>query len=119
MARHQYNSNHSSVGFRDSLEWEELPSFADSLTQRLRPLGMSQDPPERPATPVARATVSPLANRPLSRRAQEAEEFNTAWNVTMPAELDELPPPQPFSETLQGLAMREVNEPEVFRHFFG
>ena len=116
MARHNHTAD-SSIGFRDSLEWEELPSFADSLTQRLRPLGMAHATTTEP--PAARTAPRPSSNRPLSRIAQEAEEFNTAWNVTMPADLVEMPAPQPFRETLQGLAMREVNEPEVFRHFFG
>jgi hypothetical protein len=37
----------------------------------------------------------------------------------MPADLDALPEPQPFRETIPGVAMREVNEPDLFRHFFG
>ncbi len=51
--------------------------------------------------------------------APSAADFNTAWGVTMPAELDALPTPQPFREAMHGLAMREVNEPDLFRHFFG
>ena len=37
----------------------------------------------------------------------------------MPADLLAITPTQPFSETLRGLATREVMEPDVFRHFFG
>jgi hypothetical protein len=48
-----------------------------------------------------------------------AADFNTAWGVTMPAALDTLPEPVPFQETLPGVAMREVNEPDLFKHFFG
>jgi hypothetical protein len=93
------------IAFRDSIEWEELPSLVSSLPQRLRHVG---------------GEGTPRAERRLADAAlSEAEQFNTAWNVTMPADLCELDAPQPFRETLQGLATREVNEPEVFRHFFG
>ncbi len=40
------------------------------------------------------------------------------WDATRPADLDAAPVSQPFRE-LQGVAIREVNEPDVFRHFFG
>ena len=43
----------------------------------------------------------------------------TGWEDTMPSELLPLPPPSPFVETISGLGMREVYEPELFRHFFG
>jgi hypothetical protein len=38
----------------------------------------------------------------------------------MPASLmDTIAPPKPFREALDGLSMREVDEPEIFQHFFG
>ena len=40
------------------------------------------------------------------------------WDATRPAELETAPVSQPFRE-LKGVAIREVNEPDVFRHFFG
>lgn len=80
----------------DAIEWEELPSLADSLSQRLVVLG------ERHR--------APSADEPPSRYD---------WAVTQSADLDPLLPSEPFRETLHGLAMREVNEPDVFRHFFG
>ncbi len=43
---------------------------------------------------------------------------NAPWDATRPAELDTTPASQPFRE-LKGVAIREVNEPDVFRHFFG
>jgi len=43
---------------------------------------------------------------------------SAAWDATRPAELDSTPMSQPFRE-LKGVAIREVNEPDVFRHFFG
>lgn len=79
----------------DAIEWEELPSFADSLTQRL----------------VIRGS------RPLAQRVEAAT--TPAWIETMAAELDMGAPSEPFRETLEGLESREVFEPEVFRLFFG
>ena len=44
---------------------------------------------------------------------------NSVWDATMPAPLDVAPPSPPLRETLDGLATREVLEPDVFEHFFG
>ena len=41
------------------------------------------------------------------------------WDATRPAELDAVPPSQPFREPVNGMAIREVHEPDIFRHFFG
>ena len=41
------------------------------------------------------------------------------WDATRPAEFDPMPPSQPFREPFSGAVVREVNEPDVFRHFFG
>ena len=41
------------------------------------------------------------------------------WDATRPAELEAAVPSQPFREPVNGMAIREVNEPDVFRHFFG
>ena len=41
------------------------------------------------------------------------------WDATRPADLDAMPPSQPFREPVTGMAIREVLEPDVFRHFFG
>ena len=41
------------------------------------------------------------------------------WDITMPAGLDSARLAQPFNEPLDGVAMREVAEPSVFRRFFG
>ncbi|HEU4458689.1 MAG TPA: hypothetical protein VFR90_06160 [Methylibium sp.] len=79
----------------DAIEWEDLPSFANSLTKRLVTLG------ERPSPARAEAIGAPV------------------WVETMPADLDFTPPSEPFCEPLAGLQTREVHEPEVFRLFFG
>ena len=41
------------------------------------------------------------------------------WDATRPAELDGAAPSQPFREPVNGMAIREVLEPDVFRLFFG
>jgi hypothetical protein len=53
--------------------------------------------------------VRPLAGAPAG----------TVWDATRPAELDRPAPSQPFREPLKGVSIREVLEPDVFRHFFG
>ncbi|HEY0820729.1 MAG TPA: hypothetical protein VGD46_18220 [Rhizobacter sp.] len=54
----------------------------------------------------------------LIARRNTAQEFNTAWGVTMPADL--LPQqPASYHEPIRGLVTREVNEPELFKLFFG
>ncbi len=41
------------------------------------------------------------------------------WDATRPAALEPMSVSQPFREPLEGVAIREVMEPDVFRHFFG
>jgi hypothetical protein len=41
------------------------------------------------------------------------------WAETMPAEFDAIEEPVTFREPLEGLSMRDLNEPEIFRLFFG
>ena len=111
--RQYFASNHRDVAYgatfasaaRDVIEWEELPSLAGSLAHR----------------PVARGALSRAA-------AGAAAAFDAGsagaspWNSTLAATFDALPsapPSQPFREALSGLSMREVNEPDVFQHFFG
>jgi len=77
----------------DAIEWEELPSLADTLAER-------------------------LINEPSQRRL-EAQTGNSPWDNTLPADLLSFAPPQPFRETIDGLETREVTEPDLFRHFFG
>ena len=95
-AAHPLASRYPTLARNDAVEWEELPSL---VTSRMRP--MDAQPSAMPAL-----------------RAQAAD-FNTAWGVTMPAHLDITPQPAPFRETIRGLVTREVDEPELFKHFFG
>ncbi len=41
------------------------------------------------------------------------------WAETMPAAFDATPEPATFCEPLEGLSMRDIDEPEIFRVFFG
>lgn len=88
-----------------AIEWEELPSLADTLAERLVVLGTRH----RHALEAARARAS----------AFERAGSGQAWDSTRPADFDTTPAPRPFREPLDGLAIRETDEPDVFRHFFG
>ena len=111
--RQYFASNHRAVAYgaslagatHDAIEWEELPSLAGSLAHR----------------PVGRGALSHAAAG-ASAGFETGSAFAAPWNSTLAATLDALPPSapsQPFREALSGLSMREVNEPDVFRHFFG
>ena len=92
-----HSSGHDSrvVGYSDAIEWEELPSLSGSLDRRVINPEVGQ---ARPIVPSV---------------------LGAAWDHTMPAELETPAPVSVFHETLEGLSMREVYEPELFRHFFG
>jgi hypothetical protein len=62
-----------------------------------------------------------LPSLPVSavRGASNHERSGPVWNPTMPASLEQLVPSSPFREPMRGLVTREVNDPDVFRHFFG
>lgn len=92
-----------------AIEWEELPSLSASLSERLVILGH-----RRIGSAVAAAGALPGAAATPPARA------GTPWDATRPAELDDAAVPSlPFREPVEGVAIREVNEPDVFRHFFG
>lgn len=86
------------VANADAIEWEEMPSFAGALSKRL---------------------VNQLPSRANDSAFMDAAPATEPWDATMPASLDLAPVSEPFREPLQGLATREVIEPDVFRHFFG
>ncbi len=58
-----------------------------------------------------------LAGQRDARTANTAG--HTVWDSTRPAELEPAIASGPFREPLEGIAIREVVEPDVFRHFFG
>jgi hypothetical protein len=97
-----FAAQHRAVAYGGAIEWEELPSLADSLSKRL----------------VTRGTWARDAANTVSG-SESNTSFQSPWDATMPADLDALAPSEPFRETLSGLSMREVKEPDVFHHFFG
>jgi hypothetical protein len=99
--RHAPSTLHFTHAFRSpapagAIEWEELPSLSGSLARRLVLLGAAR------AADPGRFVAS-----------------GNAWDSTRPAELESIAASAPFREPLDGLAVREVSEPDVFRHFFG
>lgn len=96
LPRQYHAATHRAVANADAIEWEELPSLQQRVTQR--------------------AAIPPHgANDSRFMGANGA-----AWDNTMPAALDPMPAaqPQPFHEALPGLSAREVFEEGVFQHFF-
>lgn len=89
-----------------AIEWEELPSLADTLAQRLVVLGSRH----RDAVSAARSRAAAF---------ERAAGSGLPWDATRPADLEPSRPSEPFREPLRGMAVREVQEPDVFRHFFG
>ncbi len=54
----------------------------------------------------------------LQHRVVRTDDTPT-WAETMPVEFDALEAPVVFREPLEGLSMRDIDEPEIFRVFFG
>ena len=77
-----------------AIEWEELPSLADTLAKRLAHTGVR------------------------GGEFQNSSSFSSVWDATMPAAFDPIQESGPFVESLRGLITRELREPDVFRHFF-
>ncbi len=96
--RQYFAATQRAVANADAIEWEELPSLAKRLINRDQ------------SSPVRGANDS---------RFQNSASFESPWGETMPAALDVRPASQPFVERMAGLVTREVNEPDVFHHFFG
>jgi hypothetical protein len=55
----------------------------------------------------------------LLDRNEAASHEAPVWAETMPAAFDAMEQSDSFYEPLEGLSIREVNEPEIFRVFFG
>ena len=52
-------------------------------------------------------------------RPGSAQEDAATWAETMPAPFDSFNEPVKFREPLEGLSVRDIDEPEIFRVFFG
>jgi len=55
----------------------------------------------------------------LVKRADDGPQDASIWAETMPATLDSMSEPVKFREPLEGLSVRDIDEPEIFRVFFG
>lgn len=89
-----------------SVEWEELPALQHAVLRRHVPHASYQIAHDLVREARARIDSLPGAGGPV-------------WTETMPAGLDPLIPSAPLQETfIEGLAAREIVEPDVFRHFF-
>lgn len=91
-----------------AIPWEDTPSLADTLSLRLVTAGgLRYVDLDLSAANSERGGLDSGFRQPVT------------WDNTMPAALEPEVPPEPFREAFQGLSMREVREPDVFRHFFG
>ena len=52
-------------------------------------------------------------------RTEAAHAEGPTWAETMPAPLESFHEPATFREPLEGLSVRDIDEPETFRLFFG
>ena len=139
-SKQYFAAAHRVVADSDTIEWEELPSLAASLAQRLVARGA-----------LAHAATGSLARLINSAEAGSAHRAKTAlsapshavpsavpsatprtaartapepfyvapWQSTVQGTFYELEPATPFREVLFGVSTREVHEPDVFEHFFG
>ena len=91
-----------------AIPWEDTPSMADTLSLRLVTQGgMRFVDLDLSAANSERGGLDSGFRQPVT------------WDNTMPAALEPAVPAEPFHEAFAGLSMREVREPDVFRHFFG
>jgi hypothetical protein len=90
----------------ETYEWEELPSLSNVVLRRHLPTG---------SYVLAAELVAEARHRLRSEPAGAP-----VWMETAPAALDPLQPSGPLHDTeLDGLAARELIEPDIFKHFFG
>jgi len=106
MNAHHYADHETYQNPAQPFEWEELPSLSDVVLRRHVPSGSYTLAAEL----VAKARLR-IRNEPSGA---------PVWVETTPAALDPLQPSEPLHDTvLDGLASREIVEPDVFKHFFG
>jgi hypothetical protein len=55
----------------------------------------------------------------LVKRSDGSPQDVPNWTETMPVPFEAMPEPVTFCEPLEGLSMRDLDEPEIFRVFFG
>lgn len=101
-----YQDHDASRNPAEPFEWEELPSLSDVVLRRHVPTG---------SYTLAAELVAEARSR-----LRDGPSMAPVWQETAPAALDPLQPSGPLCDTqLDGLAAREILEPDVFKHFFG
>ena len=89
-----------------SVEWEELPTLPHVVLRR--------------HVPRASYAIASEMVREAQARLAEAPRVAPVWTETMPAIFDPLQASAPLADTrIDGLAVREILEPDLLRHFFG
>jgi hypothetical protein len=104
------------------LEWEDTPSFAESLRERIQWVGSAPRGDARLA--ALRRLLAELGPEMLADAMRlGADDDVRAAAVhhadTVPCELGPAVPITPFVEPIDGVAVREVSDADLFRHFFG
>jgi hypothetical protein len=90
-------------------EWEELP-LTGAVLRRHVPQASHAIAAEFVRDARSQARQALRSTRPVT----------PVWCETLPAVFDPLEPSAPLADTrIDGLAAREIVEPDVFRHFFG
>lgn len=105
------------------IEWDDTPSFASSLSQFGQRLDSMTNPSAarvsalrrllRDAGPLTLADAMGISLDPARGTG------GTHYSDTIPGALMPSMPSTPFIEPFNGLAVREVMDADVFRHFFG
>jgi hypothetical protein len=104
--RHPLSTRTATRAANASVEWEELPSLPGVLLRR--------------HVPQASYVIASELVHQARARLHSAPTSAPVWIETMPAIFDPLVPSAPLADThINGLASREIVEPDVFRHFFG
>jgi hypothetical protein len=105
-AQHPLRSSMATRAGVASVEWEELPSLPSVLLRR--------------HVPQASYAIASELVQQAQARLHNAPPATPVWTETMPAIFDPLLPSAPLADThINGLASREIVEPDVFKHFFG
>ena len=105
-ARHPLSPRTAARASDACVEWEELPSLPSVLLRR--------------HVPQASYAIATELVQQAQARLQSAPSVAPVWTETMPAIFDPLLPSAPLADThINGLASREIMEPDVFKHFFG
>lgn len=75
-------------------------------------------PPGRPPGDMGIAWEALPSLKYLLSRQEAGAPTSPVWSDTQPSQLDDATPSEDFQESLPGLTVREVTEPDVFKAFF-